>query len=124
MTPDRPGASPATELAAAEDGRIFAEPWEARAFAIAVALHDAGLFSWPEWTAALGEEIGNADSGAGGDGGQSYYRHWFGALEKMVVGSGVADTALLDLYRTAWARACERTPHGRPIELLPGDFDK
>ena len=29
--------------------QVFAEPWQAQAFAMTVALHDRGLFSWNEW---------------------------------------------------------------------------
>jgi nitrile hydratase accessory protein len=35
----------------------FGEPWQARAFAMVVRLHERGLFSWPDWTAALVSEI-------------------------------------------------------------------
>ena len=31
------------------DGPVFREPWEAQAFAMAVSLHERGLFTWPEW---------------------------------------------------------------------------
>ena len=33
--------------------QVFAEPWQAEAFALAVALHEKGLFSWSEWAEAL-----------------------------------------------------------------------
>jgi nitrile hydratase accessory protein len=63
------------------DEPVFREPWEAKAFALAVALHEAGLFTWTEWADALGREI--AAAGAGDDGSR-YYEHWLAALEKMV----------------------------------------
>jgi len=40
-----------------DDGPVFREPWEAQAFAMALALHERGLFTWKEWAATLAEEI-------------------------------------------------------------------
>ena len=102
------------------DGPTFAEPWEAQAFAMVVALHDTGLFSWKEWTQALSREIGKAKvaNEAADDG--SYYYHWLAALEALVIGKGVASVAALKLRKAAWARAAEATPHGQPI-LLEND---
>ena len=45
---------------------VFAEPWQAEAFALAVALHGRGLFSWQEWAAALAGEVGRPDAAADG----------------------------------------------------------
>jgi nitrile hydratase accessory protein len=99
------------------DGPVFAEPWEAQAFALAVALHERGLFTWAEWSAALGAEI----HGAQGDD-ESYYGHWLAALERLVDDKQVTDAATRDRYADAWGRAAQRTPHGTPIELRPGDL--
>ena len=44
------------------DGPVFREPWEAHAFAMALALHERGLFSWPEWAATLAVEIRRAQA--------------------------------------------------------------
>ena len=38
-------------------GPVFAEPWQAQAFAMAVQLHERGLFTWPEWAETLGRRI-------------------------------------------------------------------
>lgn len=38
-----------------EDGPVFAEPWQAQAFALAVKLSEDGYFTWKEWAAALAE---------------------------------------------------------------------
>jgi nitrile hydratase accessory protein len=92
---------------------VFREPWEAQAFALTVSLHERGLFTWPEWSALLAEEIAS---------GQDYYRCWLAALERLVTEKGFADAATLARYHDAWERAAERTPHGTPIELAPGDF--
>jgi nitrile hydratase accessory protein len=93
----------------------FAEPWEAEAFALAVALHERGLFTWPEWSAALGEEIRRAPEA-------SYYRQWLAALERLVTEKRVTDAGTLAQYAEAWGRAAERTPHGTPIELRASDL--
>jgi nitrile hydratase accessory protein len=104
------------------EGPLFREPWEAQAFAMAVALHECGLFSWGEWTAVLGDEIKRAQAGGDPDTGETYYRHWLATLERIVAEKGVIDAPTLMRYRDAWDHAADRTPHGMPIELRPEDF--
>ena len=104
------------------EGPVFREPWEAAAFAMAVALHERGLFSWGEWAAVLGDEIKRAQAGGDPDTGETYYRHWLAALERIVTEKGVTDAPTLTRYRDAWDHAAVRTPHGMPIELHPEDF--
>ena len=104
------------------DGPVFREPWEAQAFAMTLALHERGLFSWPEWAATLGEEIKRAQAAGDPDTGETYYRHWLNALERIVAAKGLADGTMLARYRHAWHRAADRTPHGTPIELRAADF--
>ena len=104
------------------DGPVFREPWEAQAFAITLALYDRGLFTWPEWAATLSDEIKRAQAAGDPDTGETYYRHWLNALERMVAEKNVTDAATLKRYHDAWDHACDRTPHGKPIELQPGDF--
>jgi nitrile hydratase accessory protein len=104
------------------DGPVFREPWEAQAFAMTLALHERGLFTWPEWAAALAAEIKHAQAAGDPDTGETYYRHWLAALERLVAQRGVADAGTLARYRDAWDRAADRTPHGAPIELRPDDF--
>src|SRR5215510_14456692 len=72
-------------------GPVFREPWEAQAFAMAVALHQRELFGWDEWAAMLGEEIKAAQRAGDPDTGETYYRHWLAALERMVAHKGIAD---------------------------------
>ena len=105
-----------------EDAPVFREPWEAEAFALAVKLHEAGVFTWPEWAAALAEEIKRAQAAGDPDQGDTYYRHWLAALERLVAGKHLSDQAELARYRDAWKRAADRTPHGSPIQLAPQDF--
>ena len=103
-------------------GPVFREPWEAQAFAMALALHERGLFTWGEWAAALTREIKAAQAAGDPDTGNTYYRHWLKALEHLVAEKKVASGDALARYRRAWARAAERTPHGTPIVLADEDF--
>jgi nitrile hydratase accessory protein len=97
---------------------VFNEPWEAKVFAIAVRLHERGLFTWPEWTDALGAEIVTGSPGAA----DSYYEHWLRALEALLDRKGVASPDELARCSAAWGRAAARTPHGLPVELADGDL--
>lgn len=104
------------------EGPVFREPWEAQAFAMALALHQKGVFTWPEWAATLAEEIKRAQAAGDPDRGDTYYHHWLAALERLVASKGVTDPTALGRYRDAWDRAADRTPHGEPIALRPEDF--
>jgi nitrile hydratase accessory protein len=104
------------------DGPVFQEPWEAHAFAMALTLHDRGLFTWNEWAAALAGEIKRAQAAGDPDTGETYYRHWLATLEKLIAAKGVTTADALGRYRDAWDHAADRTPHGAPIELRPEDF--
>jgi nitrile hydratase accessory protein len=104
------------------DGPVFREPWEAQAFAMALALHARGLFSWSEWAASLADEIKRAQGLGDPDTGETYYRHWLANLERLIAAKGVASTDIQHRYRDAWDHAADRTPHGQPIELRPEDF--
>ena len=101
---------------------VFHEPWQAQAFAMTLALHERKLFTWPEWAATLAAEIKRAQAAGDPDTGETYYHHWLCALERIVAEKGVTDAGTLDRYYHAWDHAADRTPHGQPIELQPGDF--
>ena len=105
-----------------QDGPVFREPWEANAFAMALTLHERGLFTWNEWAATLAEEIKRAQAAGDPDTGETYYLHWLATLERLVATKGVTSTETLHRYRDAWDHAADRTPHGKPIELTPQDF--
>ncbi len=104
------------------DRPVFREPWEAQAFALALALYERGVFDWSEWAATLADEIKRAQAKGDRDTGETYYRHWLAALERIVAEKGVTDRAALARYRDAWDRAADRTPHGVPIVLRPEDL--
>jgi nitrile hydratase accessory protein len=103
-------------------GPVFREPWEAHAFAMTVALHTAGLFAWTEWATILGAEIKKAQAAGDPDTGETYYHHWLAALERIVAEKGVTTREALAHHYHAWEHAADRTPHGKPIELMPQDF--
>ncbi|HMH54497.1 MAG TPA: nitrile hydratase accessory protein [Candidatus Acidoferrum sp.] len=105
-----------------DGGPVFREPWEAQAFSMALALHQRGVFTWPEWASALAEEIKRAQANGDPDTGTTYYSHWLATLERLVTEKGIASEPTLARYRDAWDRAADRTPHGTPIELRPDDF--
>ena len=89
---------------------------------MALALQERGVFTWAEWAETLGAEIKRAQAAGDPDTGETYYRHWLAALERIVAEKGVATRDTLARTRDAWGYAAERTPHGEPIELTPEDF--
>ena len=101
---------------------MFREPWEAQAFAMTLTLYDRGLFTWPEWAATLGDEIKRAQAAGDPDTGETYYRHWLNALERLVASKGVTDAPTLVRYAMPGTtpRTAPRT--ALPIELRPEDF--
>lgn len=99
------------------DAPVFSEPWQAEAFALTVALHEKGVFSWSEWAEVLSSEV--KKPGAAQDG-SDYYEHWLAALEKLLASKGAAAKPEVDAMAAAWERAAHATPHGMPI-LLEND---
>jgi nitrile hydratase accessory protein len=100
-----------------KDGPVFAEPWEAEAFALAVKLCEQGHFTWKEWASALGDELRAAAERGEPDDGSHYYRHWLAALERLVTEKGLTSRAAIEARKEAWAEAYRHTPHGKPVEL-------
>lgn len=98
----------------AADGPVFDEPWQAEAFALAVALSEGGRFAWTEWAERLAAELrgaGPADDGA------RYYEHWLATLERLVADHGIVQADALAKRKQAWAEAYRRTAHGKPVTL-------
>ncbi len=106
----------------AGEAPVFAEPWQAQAFAMALALQRKGVFTWGEWARTIGDEIQKARAAGDPDDGSTYYQHWMATLERLVAAKGLTDGDTLKRYANAWGHAAERTPHGTPIELQAGDF--
>jgi nitrile hydratase accessory protein len=96
---------------------VFAEPWQAQAFALAVKLSEQGHFTWKEWAAELAAELKAAEDRGEPDDGTHYYEHWLATLERMVTGKGLTDADALSERKKAWADAYRHTPHGKPVEL-------
>lgn len=96
---------------------MFAEPWQAQAFALAVTLSEQGYFTWPEWSAVLAAELKAAAGRGEPDDGSHYYNHWLAALERLVASKGLTDPQAMHARKEAWAEAYRRTPHGKPVEL-------
>ncbi len=99
------------------DEAAFKAPWEAQAFAMAVMLHQRGVFTWSEWAETLSAEISRAQTLGDPDTGRTYYRHWLNALEKLVVAKGVTSAGMLGVLRDQWDVAARETPHGEPVLL-------
>ena len=99
---------------------MFAEPWQAQAFALAVRLSEQGHFTWKEWAAALAAELKHAADRGESDDGSRYYHHWLAALERLVTEKGLTAPAAMVARKEAWAEAYRRTPHGKPVELAAG----
>ena len=114
-------AAKAAPIPRGEDGGpVFREPWEAQAFALALALHERGVFTWSEWAEALSQEIRRAEAEGDPGDGSTYYRHWLSAIERLAAAKGVTSVGALAERRAAWDRAAHATPHGAPI-LLEND---
>ena len=118
MSAPEPDAAPDTLFQLPDgtgpDAPVFAEPWQAQAFALAVALHQCGLFTWSEWAETLSKEV--AKPGAAQDG-SDYYQHWLAAIEVLLSKKGVAAPDMIDALSASWQRAAHATPHGKPIRL-------
>jgi nitrile hydratase accessory protein len=102
-----------SQLPKDQDGPVFAEPWEAQAFAMAVKLNETGVFQWSEWAETLGAELKAQPE-------RPYYESWLAALEKLVEAKGVMTETERLARVEAWDDAAKATPHGQPIILNRG----
>ena len=107
-----------------EAGPVFAEPWEAQAFALAVQLSAQGYFAWKEFAAVLADELKAATGRGEPDDGSHYYQHWLAALERLAAAKGLTDQSAMLARKEAWADAYRHTPHGKPVELGAGSRAK
>ena len=111
-----PTATDLPALPRDDDGPVFAEPWQAQTFAMAVRLHEEGHFTWTEWAAELSTHI----AAAGPHDTTDYYEHWLTTLEAMATKVGLTNENELTDRKAAWQAAAEVTPHGQPISLASG----
>jgi nitrile hydratase accessory protein len=123
VTADSDRLSELPPLPRDEGGPVFAEPWQAQAFALAVRLSEQGYFTWKEWAAALADELKAAVDRGEPDDGSRYYEHWLAALERLVTSKRLANSAELLQRKEDWADAYRHTPHGRPVELRRGSAE-
>ena len=100
-----------------QDGPVFSQPWEAKAFALAVRLSEAGWFTWPEWVRIFSQEIKVAQERNDPDLGDTYYQHWLNALERICAAKGLVGSEDIHRRQATWRRAYLNTPHGRPVDL-------
>jgi nitrile hydratase accessory protein len=100
-----------------EGGPVFAEPWQAQAFAMAVRLSEQDHFTWSEWAAALADELKAAVDRGEPDDGSHYYEHWLAALERLVTSKSLLTQEEMLDRKEAWADAYRHTPHGKPVAL-------
>ena len=101
---------------------MFAEPWQAQAFALAVRLSAQGHFTWKEWADALAGELAAAAERDEADDGSEYYHHWVAALEKLVASKGLAGEPELVLFLSIKLDLFVRADrcHARPVATNPG----
>lgn len=85
-----------------EEGVVFAAPWEAKAFALVVHLHQQGRFAWQEWVDALSGEVA-ADRDRTPH--RPYYELWLSAAEKLIDGKGLVAAERLAAERAALTAA-------------------
>lgn len=99
------------------DEPAFAEPWQARAFALAILSSRQGCFTWSEWTHALGRELQRASDADTSGAQPGYFDCWLSALQSLLVGKGAVAQGELHERKDAWEDAYHRTPHGVPVSL-------
>lgn len=75
LLPNQPGES---------GDPVFEAPWQARTFAMAVKLHEAGLFTWKEWADRLSDNIAEFEKSGNIESNTDYYTIWQKTLEDMV----------------------------------------
>lgn len=115
--PDHDRIASLPSLPRDEGGPIFAEPWQAQAFALAVRLSAQGHFTWKEWAAALAAELKSAADRGEPDDGSRYYEYWLTALERLATTKALSNPDEMLARREAWADAYRHTPHGKPVVL-------
>ena len=79
---------------------VFEEPWEGRAFGLAVAMSEGGIYEWAEFRDRFVEET---DADENSEVTVAYYRRWVRALERLVVDRGLIAPTELESRAAAFA---------------------
>jgi nitrile hydratase accessory protein len=97
-----------------ESAPVFAQPWEAAAFAMVLSLYRTGHFEWREWVDLLAHEIAIAPADPTGE---LYYERWARALEKLVAKLNLLAPEAIGQRSEIWRQAYLATPHGQEVKL-------
>ncbi len=108
-------------LAGVDGDPVFDEAWQAQALAIADTLVQNGLFSAPEWSAALGATLAAAEAEGRADNQDTYYHCVLETIESLVAARSDIDAAAMLGKRRDWEQAYLSTPHGEPVSLHSED---
>ncbi len=106
--PSEPDLGSLPALPIDNEGPVFKAPWEAQVFAMALKLHEAGYFTWAEWTESLGKAIKADQTRGDPDLGDTYYEHWLACLEAIIAEKGLLTPAMLDQRKEAIRHEQER----------------
>lgn len=97
--------------------KSFEQPWHATAFALAVHLHEAGHFTWPEWADSFSTMLAQHGVDRELDGGDDYYNAWIATLQHMLEARRLTDIATINTVKNQWEAAYLATPHGEPVHI-------
>lgn len=97
---------------------VFEAPWEARAFGLAVALNESGLYPWRDFSQGLATEIATAEQKGTSS---SYYERWLASLEKLVIARGLTTREELNAW-TAKQALNEHDDHHHHDDRQHGDL--
>ena len=110
------------------DKSEFVKPWHGGLFALTLACHEAGCFTWPEFSEALGAALAaRTDAHHLIDGGvtsqdntdedaeDQYYSCWFEALTSLLASQNFVTLCQLDEMKIQLEQAYLSTPHGQPV---------
>ena len=79
---------------------VFEAPWEARAFGLAVALNEAGVYPWRDFSQGLAAATAAVEQQ---EASASYYERWLETLEKLAIARGLVSLDELDARTAEYA---------------------
>ena len=88
---------------------VFATPWETRAFGLAVALQESGVYEWREFSSALAAEIARAEQAGNSS---TYYERWLLSLEKLLTANGLVTPSEISDRMASHAAHDDHADHG------------